>query len=152
MYDNNKDFYIAIDFDDTIVFAKSMGFSYPNYGYAIPGAIGALRNMQRWKHVKFLLWSCREGEELKAAWDFLTNNGIELAGMNCNPDPYWIKYPPQKIYYDLLIDDHSLDIPLTPFSADSPGFKQTIYIPDWSRIEALAKTKYTLWLDEHGLL
>lgn len=152
MYDNNQDFYIAVDFDDTIVFAESAGFKYPEFGYPLPGAIQALQTLQRMKYARIILWSCREGKELEDAAEWLRNCRIEIAGINNNPNPYWVENPTKKIYYDCLIDDRSLDIPLTPFEAGIPGYYKTVYIPDWNKIEALVKLKYTLWREKHGLL
>ena len=56
---------IAVDFDGTI--AEN---DYPNVGEALPGALEGLREMKA-AGCKLILWTCRHGDNLQAAVDWL---------------------------------------------------------------------------------
>lgn len=95
---------IAIDYDSTIV----AGGAYPKVGEPLPLAIEYLKQFQS-LGTKFILWTCRAGWELKDAADLLRSHGIELWGVNENPDPP-TKSP--KAYYTYCIDDRNVCTPL----------------------------------------
>ncbi len=71
---------IKIDFDGTIV-----EDAYPNIGKPIKGAFETIKALQKAKY-KLILWTCREGENLNAAIDFLKLNGIVFDVVN-EPHP-----------------------------------------------------------------
>lgn len=94
---------IGIDFDGTCV-----KHAYPNIGDDI-GAVPVLKEFIRQGH-KLILISMRSGELLDNAVQWLKERGIELYGVNHNPDQgSWTKSP--KIYAQLYIDDAGLGCP-----------------------------------------
>ena len=94
---------IGIDFDGTCV-----KHAYPNIGDDI-GAVPVLKEFIRQGH-KLVLISMRSGELLDNAVQWLNERGIELYGVNHNPDQdSWSKSP--KIYAQLYIDDAGLGCP-----------------------------------------
>ena len=52
----------------------------------------------------------RSGETLQEAYDYLKDNGIELFGVNKNPEQNWSTSP--KAYCHVYIDDAALGCPL----------------------------------------
>jgi len=103
--------YICVDFDGTIVDHR-----YPDTGPPAPGAIEWLREWQK-NGAKIILFTMRsdsqqEGAVLKLAVQFLKGYGIELYGINENPDQYsWTKSP--KAYAHIYVDDAAIGCPLT---------------------------------------
>ena len=94
---------IGIDFDGTCV-----KHAYPNIGDDI-GAVPVLKEFIRQGH-KLILITMRSGELLDNAVQWLNERGIELYGVNHNPDQdSWTKSP--KIYAQLYIDDAGLGCP-----------------------------------------
>jgi len=94
---------IGIDFDGTCV-----KHAYPNIGDDI-GAVPVLKEFIRQGH-KLVLISMRSGELLDNAVQWFKERGIELYGVNHNPDQdSWTKSP--KIYAQLYIDDAGLGCP-----------------------------------------
>ena len=94
---------IGIDFDGTCV-----KHAYPNIGDDI-GAVPVLKEFIRQGH-KLILITMRSGELLDNAVQWLKERGIELYGVNHNPDQdSWTKSP--KIYAQLYIDDAGLGCP-----------------------------------------
>jgi hypothetical protein len=94
---------IGIDFDGTCV-----KHAYPNIGDDI-GAVPVLKEFIRQGH-KLILISMRSGELLDNAVQWLKERGIELYGVNHNPDQdSWTESP--KIYAQLYIDDAGLGCP-----------------------------------------
>ena len=90
---------IAIDFDGTIT-----------KNYKFPNIIGELRegckeaiDFIRQKN-KVVLWTCRSGEYLTEAIEFLKANGIEVDGVNT--DIY--TKTDRKIIADIYIDDRNI--------------------------------------------
>ncbi len=103
--------YICIDFDGTVVDHR-----YPYVGDPVPLAIDWLL---RWQELgaKLILFTMRsddgEGQELLSdAVRYLRENGVELFGVNQNPDQLsWTASP--KAYGQLYIDDAAFGCPLT---------------------------------------
>jgi hypothetical protein len=94
---------IGIDFDGTCV-----KHAYPNIGDDI-GAVPVLKEFIRQGH-KLILITMRSGELLDNAVQWLKERGIELYGVNHNPDQdSWTESP--KIYAQLYIDDAGLGCP-----------------------------------------
>lgn len=114
---------IAIDFDNTI--CTDVGF--PEIGPPVPLAIDYLKALQG--PAKLLLWTLRTGPALKAATDYLLEQGITFWGYNQNPEQAeWNQSP--KIYAHLYIDDKNLGIPLINFEGEK--------VVDWQRVGPLA--------------
>ncbi len=96
---------IAIDFDGTIV-----KHEYPELGEPVPGAIETMLELQK-MNVKLILWTMRDGKELKDALDYCWGHGIQFFGANENPQQKtWTKSP--KAYAKLYIDDAAFGCPL----------------------------------------
>lgn len=96
--------YIAVDFDGTIV-----DHAYPDIGKPNPDAIFW---MQKWNDMggKLILFTMRDNETLEMAVEYLTNEGIELYGINENPDQRWSTS--RKVYADVYVDDMAFGCPL----------------------------------------
>lgn len=95
---------IGIDFDGTIV-----EHAYPEIGAPVPGAIDTIKDLIANGH-RIILWTMRSGETLQEAYDYLKDNGIELFGVNKNPEQGWSNSP--KAYCHVYIDDAALGCPL----------------------------------------
>ena len=113
---------IGIDFDGTIVEHK-----YPEIGNPVPGALETMNDLIQQGH-KIILWTMRSGDTLQAAVDYLTAAGIELYGVNRNPDQHWSSSP--KAYCHLYIDDAALGCPLERL----PNQRPMVYWPSVRRI------------------
>lgn len=78
---------IAVDFDGTLCEDK-----YPEIGAPKQYAIDLLRQEQG-KGAKVILWTCREGDDLKAALEWCSEHDIYFDAVNDNlPDrtcKYW---------------------------------------------------------------
>ena len=100
-----RTFFIAVDFDGTIVTHK-----YPKIGDPIPNAMSVLRQLIRDGH-KLILWSVREGELLQEAVDYCKEHGVVFYAVNRD-------YPEEKegenktfsrkIKADVFIDDRNI--------------------------------------------
>ena len=94
-----KSLVVAIDFDGTIT--KDYKFPH-NIGVLRDGCKEAIDYI-RGKH-RVIIWTCRSGEHLAEAVDFLQKNGISYDGIN---EDYYIKTD-RKIMADLYIDDKNI--------------------------------------------
>ena len=95
---------IGLDFDGTIA-----NHEYPEIGEDL-GAFPYLHQAQA-EGVEFILFTMRDGAELKAARDYMTSHGIALLACNVNPTQHmWTMSP--KAYCHLYVDDNGLGIPL----------------------------------------
>lgn len=90
---------IAIDFDGTIT-DKNI---FPEIGKAREHALEAIRHFQELGHY-VVLWTCREGEHLVNAINWLLQNNIKMDGYNANLYPIYSK----KIVADVYIDDKNV--------------------------------------------
>lgn len=116
---------IAVDFDGTCVTHE-----FPKVGKDI-GAVPVLKELVEKGH-KIILYTMRSGDTLNDAINWFENNGIELYGINKNPDQYkWTSSP--KVYADIYIDDATLGIPL---KLDEDGHISRPYV-DWNRVKYL---------------
>ena len=95
---------IGIDFDGTIV-----EHMYPEIGVPVLGALETMAELIQNGH-KIILWTMRSGDTLQAAVDYLISAGIELYGVNKNPNQHWSASP--KAYCHIYIDDAALGCPL----------------------------------------
>jgi hypothetical protein len=95
---------IAVDFDGTCV-----THDYPRVGKDI-GAVPILKRLIKEGH-QLILWTMRSGKELNDAIEWFKDNGIELYGIQENPNQKsWTASP--KAYAQLYIDDAALGAPL----------------------------------------
>lgn len=109
---------LAVDFDGTIV-----DDAFPQIGKVKPNAIESIKYLQSFG-VQIILWTCRDGEYLRRALEFLFNNGIKITKANENSDSINFK-PSKKIYADYYLDDRSF-----------PGF------PGWNEFINVFKQAY----------
>lgn len=93
---------IAVDFDRCL----SIGAYYPLCGTPNRPLVRALVQLHELGHT-IILWTCREGEDLKAAVDWCIDNNIPIDYVNENPP--WSGSTSRKIYADYYIDDKSVD-------------------------------------------
>lgn len=97
----------AVDFDGTIVENK-----YPDIGDLFPHCLETLYLLQASGN-EVILWSCRTGDDLDSAVDFLSKNGFVPSAINDHSEAMKRNYPtsrPCKIYADVYIDDHNINI------------------------------------------
>ena len=95
----------AIDFDGTIVTHE-----YPNIGRPVPYAIECMKLLQI-GGAQLILWTMRSGQPLKEAVDYIEAAGVQLWGVNENPEQgEWTDSP--KAYALHYIDDAALGCPL----------------------------------------
>lgn len=118
--------FICIDFDGTIV-----DHCYPEIGAEAPGALYWLRRLQD-QGARLILFTMRSdsgigGSMLSDAVEFLQRNGIELYGVNRNPDQAgWTESP--KAYGDVYVDDAAFGCPLIR----PEGFRRPCV--DWEKV------------------
>lgn len=97
---------IAIDFDGTIIKNR-----YPLIENPDMEMIDFIRRNR--KKYTWILWSCRTGERLEEAINYLlTEHGIRFDYINENTKDNLLKWggDTRKIYADYYIDDHNADI------------------------------------------
>ena len=101
---SKKTFFIAVDFDGTIVTHK-----YPEIGDPIPGATSVLRQLMRDGH-RLILWSVREGKLLQDALDYCKEHGITFYAVNRDypEEAAEDKTFSRKIKADIFIDDRNI--------------------------------------------
>ena len=93
--------YIAFDFDGTVVTSK-----WPGIGEPIPFAFETLSKFRADGH-KLILNTCREGELLQDAMDYLMDHGLKPDFVNENPEANAKWGACRKVYADMYIDDHN---------------------------------------------
>ena len=103
-----KPFYIAVDFDGTIV-----DHQFPDIGKEAPCAFRWMRRFQE-LGAKLILWTMRSdqqgcGNVLSDAIDYCREAGIEFDFVNENPQ-HWTSSP--KAYAHVYIDDAAFGCPL----------------------------------------
>lgn len=104
---------VAVDFDGTIVTHE-----YPQIGKPVPHALETLKWLQE-NDVQIILWTMRSEGHLRDATEYLKANGIELHGVNKNPDQgSWTSSP--KAYAQFYIDDAAVGCPLIPVAHARP--------------------------------
>jgi hypothetical protein len=96
--------YVCVDFDGTMV-----AHEYPKIGRDI-GAFAWLQSAQK-KGARIILFTMRSGKELDEAVALCKERGIDLYGINHNPDQdAWTTSP--KAYGNIYIDDAAFGCPL----------------------------------------
>ena len=114
---------IGIDFDGTCVTHE-----FPDIGKDI-GAIPVLRKLVENGH-QLILFTMRSEEYLEEAVRWFERNGIELYGIQTNPDQAkWTTSP--KAYCQLYIDDAGLGIPLKETAISNRSYV------DWDAVGSL---------------
>ena len=105
---------IAIDFDGTIHTGQ-----HPEIGYLFPDVRKTISSLRSEGHY-VIIWTCRTGDDLLNAVNWLLENGIEFDRINDNHPNNIKKYGgnTRKIFADLYIDD-----------------KQVGGLPSWKEIE-----------------
>lgn len=98
---------VAVDFDGTL----SLDSQYPNIGRFNTHLYEALMKLRSigWSIV---LWTCREGKELKEAVEWCKTNGLEFDAINENPPEGPFKS--RKVVANIYIDDRAY-MPATDF-------------------------------------
>ena len=98
---------VAVDFDGTL----SLDAQYPNIGRFNTHLYEALMKLRGigWSIV---LWTCREGKELKEAVEWCKMNGLEFDAINENPSH--VPFKSRKVVADMYIDDRAY-MPTTTF-------------------------------------
>lgn len=105
---------IAIDFDGTITKENS----YPKIGELKPNCVDVLKKLKAQGH-RLILWTCRNGEALKEAIDFMAAQGVIFDSINksiWNPGTLSVK-----VCAHLYIDDAAY-----PFVAKDLNFWSTL--------------------------
>lgn len=96
---------IAIDFDGTCV-----DHVYPNVGRDVPDAVNTMKELVDVGH-KLILWTMRSGDTLDDAVKWFRSRGIELFGIQRNPEQdSWTSS--NKCYANLYIDDAAFGCPM----------------------------------------
>lgn len=101
----------AFDFDGCIVEHK-----FPRIGEPIKATVEFMHKLREEGHL-IIIWTCRSGEYLSEAVQFLRNNKIPFDYVNENPECGFSSNSP-KIYADYYIDDravNALDLPYLIF-------------------------------------
>lgn len=95
---------IAVDFDGTL--CKD---AYPQIGEPMPGAIKSMQQLKKDGHY-LILWTCRTGERLKEAINWLLEHNIPIDRINDHSAANIALYGEggNKIYADVYIDDKAL--------------------------------------------
>lgn len=128
----------AVDFDGTVVKHK-----YPEIGESI-GAEPVLRNLVKNGH-RIILYTMRGHNTLKGrdvlqeAVDWFKDNGIELYGVNENPEQHtWTDSPkPHANYY---IDDHALGCPMKR-DDDGSAYVDWGVLDNWFKATGIIDTR-----------
>jgi hypothetical protein len=94
----------AIDFDNTIAYTN-----YPTILKPLPYAVEVLRVLTKDPYSTLILWTCREGDDLKEALNFCDICGIKFdyVNENCKRNLDLYKVDCRKVSADVYIDDHS---------------------------------------------
>ncbi len=117
---------ISVDFDGTIVDHR-----YPELGKPVPEALTWLKRLQACG-AKIILFTMRSeegiaGDTLIDAVRYLQDQGVQLHGVNTNPDQQsWTSSP--KVYADIYVDDAAFGCPLIRPS----GFARPCV--DWKKV------------------
>lgn len=100
---NEKSHIIAVDFDGTIVQS-----AFPAIGEEMPFAIESLKALKQKGH-RLILYTCREGNHLTMAIDWLKVKGVVFNAVNENvmDAPFNHLGRSRKPYADLYLDDKS---------------------------------------------
>ncbi|TKB27168.1 hypothetical protein FCL47_08290 [Desulfopila sp. IMCC35006] len=118
--------YICVDFDGTVVDHR-----YPEIGEPVPVAVAWLKRLQ-FLGAKIILFTMRSNRAdgmnlLQDAVRYMEENGIQLFGVNRNPDQdIWTSSP--KAYGEVYVDDSGFGCPLI----QPEGFARPCV--DWKKV------------------
>lgn len=133
----NKQVYIAVDFDGTVV-----THDYPLVGKDVPGAVEVLKDILAEGH-KIILNTMRSDDKLQDAVNWFKERGIELYGVNENPSQKsWTKS--LKVYANRYIDDAVCGCPLLFNSNDWLGDGYPVHnrpYVDWMVVRDILETE-----------
>lgn len=103
---SGKNFVIAVDFDDTLVETTE----YPYFGQTTEMFHKLLRIQRDFPNTQFILYTCREGDELDMAVKFLETNGFRIDAVNTDVESTleW-KRPSRKPFAHIYIDDRAYE-------------------------------------------
>lgn len=95
---------IAVDFDGTL-----HDGAFPNIGNPADGAVEAMRALHKEGHY-LILWTCRCGDRLTEAINWLLESGIPFHRVNEHEPSNLAKYDSnaRKVYAHLYIDDRQI--------------------------------------------
>jgi len=111
MAENKKELWIAVDFDGTLTTRDA----WPDIAPENPYAIDILKRFRREGH-KIILNTCRRGEPLRRAVEWMKEKGIEPDAVNDNPFARLIYNDPNpgnKVFAHVYIDDRNIFIKKT---------------------------------------
>ena len=111
MAESKKELWIAIDFDGTL----TNGDLWPSIGEENPYAIDVVKRFKRDNH-KIILNTCRRGEYLEQAVQWMKDKGVEPDAVNDNPFAralYNDPEPGRKVFAHVYIDDRNIFIKKT---------------------------------------
>ena len=122
-----KKFIIAIDFDGVIAqLNKNWIAGTPNYpGPLVEGADIYIRQLYEDGH-QIIIWTCRGGQNLYLAEQYLEEHNIPYNRINDNVDGFYdkFKHNTRKVHADIYIDDNQIG-----------------GIPSWSEMYEIIKRK-----------
>lgn len=114
---------IAVDFDGTCVDHR-----FPEVGDDAPHCVEVLKEFTEDHGHQLILWTMRGGKYLDDAVQWFKERGIELYGIQRNPEQdSWTDSP--KAYAQVYIDDAALGCPM----AQVEGFKRPCV--DWNAVK-----------------
>ena len=96
---------VGVDFDGTVV-----RHEYPDVGPDVPGAVDGLRAMVA-SGARLVLWTMRDGDKLDDAVAWFAARGIDLWGINENPEQKQWTHS-RKAYCHVYVDDAAFGCPL----------------------------------------
>jgi len=106
-----KKFIIAIDFDGVIAqINKDWVPGTPNYpGPLVEDAAKYIRQLHKDGH-QIIIWTCRGGQNLYLAEQFLDEHNIPYDRINDNVDGFYdrFKHNTRKVHADIYIDDNQI--------------------------------------------
>ena len=95
VYREHNNIIIAVDFDDTL-------YDWKDVGYDCDYVVDLVKRCQQHLNAKVMLFTCRNGDHLDFAVKHCEEVGLNLWGINHNPD-----HGPtdSKPFYNVLLDD-----------------------------------------------
>lgn len=113
---DNIDMIVAVDFDGVLNACE-----YPKVGVLVEGAKKGMQWLRDQKHT-VIVWTCREGDDLLNAINFLLERDVPFDRVNANVRANIEKHSndSRKVCADLYIDDHNL--------GGFPGWSEAIRI------------------------
>ena len=101
---NGKCMIIAVDFDGVLNQSP-----WPSVGLRVPNAKGAMRQLHDAGHY-IIIWTCRTGEDLTRAINWLLEEGIpfDRVNENCPESMECYGNNTRKVHADLYIDDRQV--------------------------------------------